>query len=93
MPNNPVKVNKKKREDFLTDLSSFMQSKGFIWGPFPEIYGGVAGFYTYGPMGKLLKDKVETIVRRTFQSNGLWEVECPIVLPDIAWKASGHLDT
>ena len=40
MPNNPVKVNKKKREDFLTDLSSFMQSKGFIWGPFPEIYGG-----------------------------------------------------
>ena len=93
MPNNPVKVNKKKREDFLTDLSSFMQSKGFIWGPFPEIYGGVAGFYTYGPMGKLLKDKVETIVRRIFQSNGFWEVECPIVLPDIAWKASGHLDT
>jgi glycyl-tRNA synthetase len=93
MPNNPVKVNKKKREGFLTDLSSFMQSKGFIWGPFPEIYGGVAGFYSYGPMGKLLKDKVENIVRRTFQSNGMWEVECPIVLPDVVWKASGHLDT
>ncbi len=93
MPNNPVKVNKKKREEFLTNLSSFMQSKGFIWGPFPEIYGGVAGFYSYGPMGKLLKEKVENIVRRTFQNNGFWEVECPIVLPDVVWKASGHLDT
>ncbi len=93
MPNNPVKVDKKKREEFLTNLSSFMQSKSFIWGPFPEIYGGVAGFYSYGPMGKLLKDKVENIVRRTFQSNGFWEVECPIVLPDVVWKASGHLDT
>lgn len=93
MPSKPVKVNQKERENFLVDLSSFMQSKGFIWGPFPEIYGGVAGFYSYGPLGKLLKEKIERIVKRTFQSNGFWEVECPIVLPDVVWKASGHLDT
>lgn len=93
MPSKPVKVDAKKREKFLVDLTSFMQSKGFVWGPFPEIYGGVAGFYSYGPLGKLLKEKVEKIVKRTFQSNGFWEVECPIVLPDVVWKASGHLDT
>ncbi len=93
MPSKPVKVDVKKREKFLMDLTSFMQSKGFVWGPFPEIYGGVAGFYSYGPLGKLLKEKVEKIVKRTFQSNGFWEVECPIVLPDVVWKASGHLDT
>ncbi len=91
MPSTPVKVG--KREDFLVELQSFFQNKGFIWGPFPEIYGGVAGFYSYGPMGKLLKDKVERVVRRTFQSNGLREVECPIVVPDIVWEASGHLET
>ena len=93
MPSKPVKVDQKERENFLTDLSSFMQSKGFIWGPFPEIYGGIAGFYSYGPLGKLLKEKIEKSVKRTFQSNGFWEVECPIVLPDVVWKASGHLDT
>ncbi|MDP3916993.1 MAG: glycine--tRNA ligase [Nanoarchaeota archaeon] len=93
MPNKPVKVDKKKRDEFLSELTSFMQNKGVIWGPFPEIYGGVAGFYSYGPIGKLLKDKVEGVVRRTFQSHQMWEVECPIVLPDIVWKASGHLDT
>ena len=75
------------------DFISFVQEGGFIWGPEPEIYGGVAGFYTYGPVGKLLKNKVENSVRKVFNSNGLRELEGPTVLPDIVWKASGHLDT
>ncbi len=82
-----------KKNLSFTDFMSFVQDKGFIWGPSPEIYGGVSGFYTYGPLGKLLKNKVENQVRRLFQSNNFWELECPIVLPDIVWKASGHLDT
>ena len=81
------------RSAFLKELIPFLQEQGFIWGPFPEIYGGFAGFYSYGPMGKLLKNKVEDIVRKTFQSHGFWELECPIVLQDKVWKASGHLDT
>ena len=83
-----------KNENFLKDLHAFMQSKGFIYGPFPEIYNnGVAGFYAYGPLGKLLKNKVENSVRRIFFSNGFRELECPTVLPDIVWEASGHLGT
>ncbi len=46
-----------EKEDFQKELNSFIQEEGFIWGPEPEIYGGLAGFYTYGPMGKLLKNK------------------------------------
>ncbi|MDP2908885.1 MAG: glycine--tRNA ligase [Nanoarchaeota archaeon] len=83
----------KEREEFLKEFTSFLQDRGFIWGPSPEIYGGFAGFYTYGPMGKLLKNKIENTVRSIFQSNNFWELETPIVLPDIVWKASGHLDT
>src|SRR3989344_8323163 len=82
-----------KNDQFLTDLSAFMQNKGFIYGPFPDIYNGVAGFYAYGPLGKLLKNKVENSVRNLFFQNGLRELECPTVVPDIVWKASGHLDT
>jgi glycyl-tRNA synthetase len=80
-------------KDFMKDFQSFIQNKGFIWGPFPELYGGFSGFYNYGPLGKLLKNKVENSVRRIFQSHGLWELESPTILPDIVWKASGHLDT
>lgn len=82
-----------KEEQFLKDFINFIQEQGFIWGPSPEIYGGLAGFYTYGPLGKLLKNKVENNVRRIFQINNLWELEGPIIMPDIVWKASGHLDT
>ncbi|MDP3881443.1 MAG: glycine--tRNA ligase [Nanoarchaeota archaeon] len=85
--------NKAAKEQATKEFTSFVQDKGLIWGPEPEIYGGLAGFYTYGPMGKLLKNKVENSVRRIFQSNELWELEGPTIMPDIVWKASGHLDT
>jgi glycyl-tRNA synthetase len=75
------------------EFTSFMNEFGLIWGPEPEIYGGLAGFYTYGPLGKLLKNKVENSVRQIFNSNGLRELEGPTVMPDVVWKASGHLDT
>lgn len=80
---------KKESKDFL----AFVNEAGLIWGPEPEIYGGFAGFYTYGPLGKLLKNKVENSVRRVFNSNGFRELETPTILPDVVWKASGHLET
>ena len=79
-----------KRKD-LKELMIFLASKGFVWGPSPEIYGGVAGFYTYGPLGKLLKNKVEGAIRKVFSRNEMFELECPTVMPRIVWEASGHL--
>ncbi|NCN51414.1 glycine--tRNA ligase [archaeon] len=83
----------KKSEKDLKEFSSFVQEAGLIWGPSPEIYGGLAGFYTYGPLGKLLKNKVESSIRQTFNQNGFREIEGPTVLPNEVWKASGHLET
>ncbi len=83
----------KKSDKDLKEFTSFVQEAGLIWGPSPEIYGGLAGFYTYGPLGKLLKNKVENSIRRTFNENGFREIEGPTVLPNEVWKASGHLDT
>ncbi|MFH1211852.1 MAG: glycine--tRNA ligase [Candidatus Woesearchaeota archaeon] len=76
---------------FLQELTSFCQQRGLFWGPEPEIYGGLAGFYTFGPLGKLLKNRVENSIRKTFQKYGFWEVECPTVMPKEVWEASGHL--
>lgn len=84
-----MKKEKINEKEFL----SFVHDKGFIWGPEPEIYGGLAGFYTYGPLGKLLKNKVENSVRKIFNSQGFRELEGPTIMPDEVWKASGHLDT
>ncbi|VVB78868.1 Proline--tRNA ligase [uncultured archaeon] len=83
----------KEKENFEKDFLSFLNEGGLVWGPSPEIYGGLAGFYVYGPVGKLLKNKVENSIRRVFNIHGFRELECPMVVPDIVWKASGHLDT
>jgi len=65
--------------------------RGFIWGPSPNIYqGGVSGFYDWGPLGKLLKNKVESIIRKGFSKMSFWEVEAPTIMPKIVWEASGH---
>ena len=81
----------KSKDQIRQELISFMQEKGFVWGPSPEIYGGMAGFYTYAPLGKQLKNKVESVIRNVFRFNDFWEVECPTVMQKEVWEASGHL--
>lgn len=78
-------------QNYLKELSSYLQDRGFIYGPSPEIYGGLAGFFDYGPLGKLVKNNVEAAIRKIFTQNGLFEVECPTVVPEEVWQASGHL--
>ena len=75
----------------MLDVSSFIKKNGFIWGPEPEIYEGVAGFYTYGPIGKALKNNVENTLRKVFMKHEMWEVETPIIAPEKVWEASGHI--
>ncbi len=80
------------KEDFSDKLTSYLKEKGFVYGPEPEIYGGAAGFYSYGPLGKRLKNNIENVIRKNFNYEGFFEVEFPIVTPKAVWKASGHLD-
>jgi len=78
------------KQSRLKELASFMQDRGFVYGPSPEIYGGLAGFFDYGPLGKLVKNKVETAIRKVFSKNAFFEVECPTVMQEEVWIASGH---
>lgn len=78
-------------EDFKKSLMAFVSDKGFVYGPSPEIYGGMAGFYDFGPAGKTLKNNIENSIRKLFSRFQFFEVECPIVTPKIVWEASGHL--
>ena len=75
----------------LESFTTFLKDTNFIYGPEPEIYNGVAGFFTYGPLGKLLKNNVENAIREVFNKYSMWEVECPTIMPRIVWEASGHL--
>ncbi|MBN2228200.1 MAG: glycine--tRNA ligase [Candidatus Thorarchaeota archaeon] len=78
--------------DFNDVIMGLAKKRGFFWGPSPEIYGGSSGFYDLGPLGKLLKNRLENAIRSSFVKANFWEVECPTVSPEAVWKASGHLD-
>ncbi|VVB94002.1 Proline--tRNA ligase [uncultured archaeon] len=65
--------------------------RGFIWNSF-ELYGGTAGFYDYGPLGAMLKRRVENIWRDIFVINeGYYEIEAPTIGIEDIFIASGHV--
>ncbi|MCX9026288.1 MAG: glycine--tRNA ligase [Candidatus Methanoperedens sp.] len=65
--------------------------RGFIWNSF-ELYGGTAGFYDYGPLGAMLKRRVENIWRDIFVINeGYYEIEVPTIGIEDIFIASGHV--
>jgi glycyl-tRNA synthetase len=73
----------------LTELAKrrgfFLQSAG--------AYGGVAGFYTYGPQGAALKANLEDAWRERYVTReGHMEISAPDVMPEAVFEASGHLD-
>ncbi|MEE8357880.1 MAG: glycine--tRNA ligase, partial [Candidatus Hydrothermarchaeales archaeon] len=65
--------------------------RGFIWPAF-EIYGGVSGFYDFGPLGAGLKKKVEDKWREFFiLGEGFHEISSPTVGIEEVFIASGHV--
>ncbi len=57
-------------------------------------YGGVSGFYTFGPQGAALKGNVEDAWRDRFAvKEGNQEIDAPTIMPEPVFEASGHLDT
>lgn len=61
--------------------------------PSNEPYGSTSGFYDYGPVGVLMKKKIENLWRKKFiYDPGYLEVESSIITPEIVLKASGHVD-
>mmetsp|Transcript_49046 Transcript_49046/g.116700 ORF Transcript_49046/g.116700 Transcript_49046/m.116700 type:complete len:625 (+) Transcript_49046:65-1939(+) len=58
-----------------------------------EIYGGVSGFYTYGPPGCALKTNIIQQWRNHFViEEQLMEIEDSNIMPHPVLKASGHVD-
>ncbi|MCX8200324.1 MAG: glycine--tRNA ligase [Candidatus Micrarchaeota archaeon] len=61
--------------------------------PTSEIYNPIAGFYDYGPVGLLIKRKIVDMWREIFiKEDGFLEIDGSTLLPEIALKASGHVD-
>ncbi|NPA23475.1 MAG: glycine--tRNA ligase [Crenarchaeota archaeon] len=78
-------------------LMEYLLTRGFVWPSF-EIYRSmveVGGFYDYGPLGVEVKRNIVEKWRRIFvypYQDIIFEIETPIIMPEIVFQASGHLE-
>jgi glycyl-tRNA synthetase len=80
------------REAFRAAVNNTLERR-FFFVPSFNIYGGVAGLYDYGPPGCAVKANVLAFWRQHFVlEEGMLEVDCPCVTPEVVLKASGHVD-
>ena len=83
------------RENVLMEkIVSLCKRRGFIY-PSSEIYGGINGFWDYGPLGAELKRNVRDLWwnAMTRQRDDVVGLEATIIMAPQIWKASGHVDT
>ncbi len=85
-------TDKTKTPDKFTIINELARRRGFFWQSY-EIYGGAAGFATYGPLGAKLKQSIERKLRELFVNRlGILEMESPVITPGKVFEASGHID-
>ena len=78
--------------DKFTAINELAKRRGFFWNSY-EIYGGVGGFVTYGPLGTRLKQNIENKLRELFvKQTGILEMESSTITPGKVFEASGHVD-
>lgn len=78
--------------DLMDRIVSLAKRRGFIF-PSSEIYGGITGFWDYGPVGVELKKKIKDswwwdVVQRRDDVVG---VDTSIIAHPQTWVASGHV--
>jgi glycyl-tRNA synthetase len=78
----------------IEDFARFCKEKGFVY-PSSEIYGGIAGFWDFGPLGIELFNNLKAEWWNFFvhQKENVVGMEGSIISHPRTWKASGHLDT
>jgi len=77
-----------KPKDKYEIISELAKRRGYFW-PSYEIYGGVSGFLTFGPLGALLKRRIEDKFRSFYiRPLGILEIETSVIMPG---RRSGSL--
>jgi glycyl-tRNA synthetase len=73
-------------------LVSLCKRRGFVF-PSSEIYGGINGFWDYGPLGVELKRNIKDAWwRDNVQTrDDMVGLDCSIIMNPRVWEASGHL--
>jgi glycyl-tRNA synthetase len=89
-----MSTDTKKDTASMEKLVSLCKRRGFIYQS-SEIYGGIGGFWDYGPLGAELKRNLRDAWWRamTRDREDIVGLDATIIMHPAIWKASGHVDT
>lgn len=78
----------------IDDFAVFCKKKGFVY-PSAEIYGSLAGFYDYGPLGVELKNNIKNNWWKYFvqDRDDIVGIDGTLITNQKIWQASGHLSS
>ncbi len=73
------------------EMAAFCKRKGFVY-PSADMYGSLAGFFDFGPLGVELKDNIKQHWWKTFVHNrdDVVGIDGSIITNKTVWEASGH---
>jgi glycyl-tRNA synthetase len=85
---------------FMDKLTALCKRRGFIYQS-SEIYGGIGGFWDYGPLGVELKRNIKDLWWHDMVTNPptgpdgreveMVGIDCSIIMNPKVWEASGHV--
>ena len=81
------------KEINIEELATFCKKKGFVYQN-SEIYGGLSGFFDFGPLGVELKNNIKNSLWKKFVTSreNIVGLDSSIFMHPTTWKAAGHVD-
>ena len=78
----------------IEDVAVYCKKKGFVF-PSSEIYGGISGFWDFGPLGVELFNNIKEHWWKYFVRDraNMVGMDASIISHPRIWKASGHIDS
>ncbi|MEN7982203.1 MAG: glycine--tRNA ligase [Nanoarchaeota archaeon] len=75
----------------IEEMANFCKRKGFVY-PSAEIYGGISGFWDFGPLGVELKNNLKQSWWNFFvrQRQDVVGIDGCVITNPRVWQASGH---
>ncbi|MDR0728465.1 MAG: glycine--tRNA ligase [Puniceicoccales bacterium] len=77
----------------MEEIIQLCRRRGFLF-PSSEIYGGLAGFFDYGPLGSRMRKNIKDLWWRSMTQlrPDIVGIDTAIILHPQVWKSSGHVD-
>ncbi|MDD5589761.1 MAG: glycine--tRNA ligase [Candidatus Portnoybacteria bacterium] len=81
-----------KEKEQMEKIVSLCKRRGFVY-PGSEIYGGLQGFYDFGPLGVEMKNNLKSLWWKWMTRNheNIVGIDGAIITHPKVWEASGHL--